>query len=122
MLLLPLRENVTGLPLVDTIGPMLGGALVGSVPSMVYQNTTLVVMSLTVNMRGVVSGNDWIANLKQELGCDNRAASSRADIHRFDHQVRHGRHRQRLRSTSDHPDKIGGVLPFVALGMDESVV
>src|ERR1017187_2359597 len=49
MLLLTPMESVTGLPLVITIGPMLGEALVGSVPSMVYHNVTLVVMSLTVN-------------------------------------------------------------------------
>ena len=42
-------ESLTELPLVIAIGPMLGGALVGLVPSMVYQNTTLLVMSLTVN-------------------------------------------------------------------------
>ena len=53
MLLLALMESLTGLPLVIAIGPMLvlGGAkvLVGTVPSMVYQITELLVMSLTVN-------------------------------------------------------------------------
>src|SRR5208282_21726 len=49
MLVLTLRESVTGLTLVSAIGPMLGGALVGLLPSIVYQITALVVMSLTVN-------------------------------------------------------------------------